>query len=68
MYAVGLADGRGIALKLEDGQARARKVVMAATLQRLGITNDTIERHLHFPLLGGGVQVGAVQPHPSAFS
>ena len=68
VYAVGLADGRGIALKLEDGQARARKVVMAATLQRLGITNDTIERHLHFPLLGGGVQVGAVQPHPSTFS
>ena len=68
VYAVGRADGRGIALKLEDGQPRGRKVVMAAVLQRLGITNDTIERHLRFPLLGGGVEVGAVQPHPSTFS
>ena len=67
VYAVGLADGRGIALKLEDGTPRARKVVMAAMLQRLGITNDTIERHLRFPLLGGGVEVGAVQPHLSTF-
>jgi L-asparaginase II len=68
VYAVGLEDGRGIALKLEDGQARARKVVMAATLQRLGITNETVERHLRFALLGGGVEVGAVQPHLPAFA
>lgn len=68
VYAVGLADGRGIALKIDDGAARPRKVVMAATLQRLGITNPTIENHLRFPLLGGGVEVGAVQPHPSTFS
>jgi L-asparaginase II len=68
VYAVGLADGRGIALKLEDGTARARKVVMAATLQRLGITNETIERHLHFDLKGGDAVVGAVRPHAPAFS
>jgi L-asparaginase II len=68
VYAVGLEDGRGIALKLEDGQPRARKVVMAATLQRLGITNDTVERHLRFALLGGGVEVGAVQPHLPTFA
>ncbi|MEV5964662.1 asparaginase [Kribbella sp. NPDC051952] len=68
VYAVGLADGRGIALKLEDGAARPRKVIMAAVLQNLGITNETIENHLHFPLLGGGLEVGAVQPHPTTFS
>ena len=68
VYAVGLADGRGIALKLDDGAVRARKVVMAAVLQHLGITNETIEKHLHFPLLGGGLEVGAVQPHPSLFA
>jgi L-asparaginase II len=67
VYAVGLADGRGIALKLEDGTARARKVVMAATLQRLGITNETIEKHLHFDLTGGDSVVGAVRPHAPAF-
>jgi L-asparaginase II len=68
VYAVGLADGTGIALKLEDGTPRARKVVMAATLQRLGISNETIENHLHFDLTGGGNVVGAVRPHTLTFS
>jgi L-asparaginase II len=68
VYAVGLADGRGIALKIDDGAARPRKVVMAAVLQQLGITNPTIESHLHFDLTGGDAVVGAVQPHPSLFS
>ena len=45
VYAVGLADGTGIALKVEDGTPRARKVVMAATLHRLGLANETIENH-----------------------
>ncbi|TDW70414.1 asparaginase [Kribbella pratensis] len=68
VYAVGLADGTGIALKLEDGMPRARKVVMAATLQRLGITNETIENHLHFDLTGGDNVVGQVRPHAPTFS
>ncbi|WP_327639887.1 asparaginase [Kribbella sp. NBC_00482] len=68
VYAVGLADGTGIALKLEDGTPRARKVVMAATLQRLGLTNETIENHLHFDLTGGDNVVGAVRPHAPTFS
>lgn len=68
VYAVGLPDGRGIALKLEDGTARARKVVMAATLQRLGITNPTIEDHLRFDLTGGDNVVGAVRPHAPSFA
>lgn len=68
VYAVGLADGTGIALKLEDGTPRARKVVMAATLQRLGISNETIEKHLHFDLTGGDDVVGAVRPHTLTFA
>jgi L-asparaginase II len=68
VYAVGLADGGGIAMKLEDGASRARQGVMAATLQRLGITNATIENHLHSPLIGGDAVVGAVQPHAPTFS
>ncbi len=68
VYAVGLPDGRGIALKLEDGTPRARKVVMAAVLQRLGVTNPTIESHLKFVLTGGDNVVGAVQPHAPAFA
>jgi L-asparaginase II len=68
VYAVGLADGRGLAVKIDDGTPRARAVVMAATLQRLGLTHDILIQQAHFPLYGGGIQVGSVQPHAPAFA
>ncbi|WP_281388989.1 asparaginase [Kribbella qitaiheensis] len=68
VYAVGLADGRGIAVKVEDGNPRARAVVMAAVLQHLGIDNEEIQSQTHLPLLGGGVEVGSVHPSPNLFS
>ena len=37
VHAVGLADGRGVALKIADGGQRARPVVLAAVLRRLGV-------------------------------
>lgn len=36
VYAVGLADGTGLAVKITDGDDRARVVVMTAALRRLG--------------------------------
>jgi L-asparaginase II len=60
VYAVGLADGRGIALKIADGGQRARPVVMAAVLRRLGITSDVLDVLAHAPVLGHGEQVGSV--------
>jgi L-asparaginase II len=62
VYAVGLADGRGIAVKIDDGASRARAVVVAATLRRLGVDNDVIRGQLEYPLLGGGQPVGSVRP------
>jgi L-asparaginase II len=62
VYAAGLPDGRGIAVKIEDGAARARSVVMAETLHRLGLRNEVIERQRRFPVLGAGEPVGAVLP------
>ncbi|TDC26215.1 asparaginase [Kribbella albertanoniae] len=67
VYAVGLEDGRGIALKIEDGTPRARAVVMAAVLRKLGVEHEVIEQQSQFPLLGGGVEVGSVRPHAPAF-
>jgi L-asparaginase II len=67
VYAVGLADGRGIAVKVEDGTPRARAVVMAAVLRRLGIEHEVVECQLEHPLYGGGVQVGSVRPNPQVF-
>jgi L-asparaginase II len=68
VYAVGLEDGRGIAVKIEDGTPRARAVVMAAVLRKLGIEHEVIEQQLEFPLLGGGVPVGSVRPHGANFA
>ncbi|WP_328333708.1 asparaginase [Kribbella sp. NBC_00382] len=68
VYAVGLADGRGLAVKIDDGTPRARAVVMAATLQKLGVDHEEITKQTRSPLYGGGIEVGAVQPHPKAFA
>jgi L-asparaginase II len=62
VHAVGLADGRGLAVKIDDGTPRARAVVMAAALQRIGVDNEVIRSQRESPLLGGGLPVGAVRP------
>ncbi|MBV9312932.1 MAG: asparaginase [Pseudonocardia sp.] len=61
VYAAGLPDGRGIAVKISDGAARARSVVLAETLYRLGLDNPTIQLQREHPVLGGGDQVGVVR-------
>ena len=61
VYAVGLADGRGVALKIADGGQRARPVVMAAALQRLGIEAEVLDELAHAPVLGHGEPVGSVE-------
>jgi L-asparaginase II len=66
-YAVALPDGRAVALKVEDGGARARPVVMAAALQRLGVLvepgvdADAVLATGRLDLLGGGRPVGSVR-------
>jgi L-asparaginase II len=60
--AAGLPDGRGIAIKIHDGSARARLVVMAAMLQRLGIDNEVIKAQRERLILGGDIPVGIMRP------
>ncbi|WP_404385108.1 asparaginase [Knoellia locipacati] len=60
VYAVGLADGRGIALKVADGGQRARTVILAAVMRRLGIESGAIEALEDAPILGHGKPVGSV--------
>ena len=60
VQAVGLADGRGVALKIADGSQRARPVVLAAVLRRLGVQSTAYERLEAAPVLGHGRPVGAV--------
>jgi len=60
VYAVGLADGRAIALKIADGGQRARPIVMVAALRRLGIDSDVFDKMAHAPVLGHGHLVGSI--------
>lgn len=62
VYVVGLADGRAVALKIDDGGTRARRVVMSATLQRLGLDHPVLDDIEYVPVLGGGKEVGAIRP------
>jgi L-asparaginase II len=66
-YVVALPDGRAFATKTDDGAARARPVVMAALLERLGVTEEpgvdgaAVRRTGESVLLGGGKPVGEVR-------
>lgn len=68
VHAVGLPDGRGIALKISDGSPRARAVAMAGVLQRLGFVSDTLTEQASAPVLGHGVRVGEVRPSAASMS
>jgi L-asparaginase II len=66
-YAVGLPDGRAIALKTDDGAARVRPVLMAAALERFGVLDedwvdaDAVRETGTVVLLGGGKPVGEIR-------
>jgi L-asparaginase II len=67
-YALALPDGRAIALKIDDGYPRARPVVMAEALRRLGVDAlpgvdvDAVNATGVFALYGGGEPVGRLRP------
>ncbi|MDB1087951.1 asparaginase [Streptomyces sp. ACA25] len=61
VQAVALADGRALAFKIDDGNARARGPVLAAALRGAGVESEVLSRIAHAPLLGGGRPVGEVR-------
>ena len=60
VYALGLADGRGLALKIADGADRARPVVLAEVMAWLGVESTAYARLREAPILGHGKPVGAI--------
>lgn len=66
-YVLALPDGRAVALKIEDGGDRARPVVMAAALERLGVESipgvdpAAVVSTGNAPLYGGAEVVGEVR-------
>ncbi|MGD7788645.1 asparaginase [Propionibacteriaceae bacterium Y1700] len=62
VHAIGLPDGRGIALKISDGYPRARAGLAAGILRALGYDHPTLDRHVSEPVLGHGERVGEIRP------
>ena len=66
-YALALPDSRAVALKIEDGSPRARPVVMAAALRRMGVDQEpgvdgeVVRATGESLLLGGGLPVGELR-------
>jgi len=68
VYAVGLPDGRGLAVKITDGGGRARAVVTVAALKAMGLETpepgqgpDPLDLVCATPVFGHGRPVGAVE-------
>jgi L-asparaginase II len=61
VQAVALADGRAVAFKVDDGARRALGPVLGRALEMMGVDAPVVGRIGHMPLLGGGVEVGAVR-------
>lgn len=65
VFAVGLPDGRGVAVKVADGGGRAASVLLAAALRRAGLGRTADEQAAlaaleDAPVLGHGERVGSV--------
>ena len=67
VYAVGLPDGTGVALKISDGSSRARVAAMAGALMRLGYDAPTLDEQAASPVLGRGERVGEIRPVAETF-
>ncbi|MGK5443663.1 asparaginase [Micromonospora sp. URMC 105] len=50
-----------VALKIDDGAARARMPVLVSALRRLGVAAPVLTEYAELPLFGGGLPVGAVR-------
>ena len=62
--AAALPDGRAVALKVLDGSARARPVVLAAALAGLGVDPAALAAVADVPVLGHGERVGRIEAVP----
>jgi L-asparaginase II len=55
---VALADGRAMALKIDDGNMRARAMITARVFEIWGLANAETEKLISTEVLGGGRFVG----------
>ena len=60
--AVAVPEKGAIAVKIDDGAARARPPVVVSALRRLGVAEPVLDQLAETPVLGGGIPVGTVHP------
>lgn len=61
VFAAGLADGRGLALKVDDGGSRGVIPLAIAGLRAMGVELGDLERFATVPVLGHGEPVGELR-------
>ncbi|MEE6259313.1 asparaginase [Plantactinospora sonchi] len=61
VVAAALPGGGAVAVKVDDGAARARRPVLVSALRRLGVTTPVLDELAELPLYGGGDLVGAIR-------
>ncbi|MFM8350722.1 MAG: asparaginase, partial [Actinomycetales bacterium] len=61
VFVAALPDGHAVAVKALDGADRARLVVLADLLGRLGVAAQALEPYRSLPIHGGGAVVGEVR-------
>jgi L-asparaginase II len=61
VHAVAIPGVGGVAVKIDDGAARAAMPVVVSGLRRLGVDAPVLADLAQFPLFGGGRLVGAVR-------
>jgi L-asparaginase II len=67
VWAVAVPDVGTVAIKIDDGAARARGTVVVAALRSLGLDSPVLDELAEVTLLGGGVPVGSVRALPHLF-
>jgi len=61
VYAVAVPGAGAVALKIDDGAARARTPVLVSGLRRLGVAAAVLDELAETPVRGGGRTVGSVR-------
>ncbi|MEO6501944.1 MAG: asparaginase [Jatrophihabitantaceae bacterium] len=62
VFAAALPDGGAVALKIDDGAARAAELAVVIGLRQLGASGPALDELGAEPVLGGGRPVGLIRP------
>jgi L-asparaginase II len=68
VFAAALANTGAVAVKIDDGAARAAECAVIAGLRRIGLSGAVLDERAEIPVTGGGATVGTVRIRPGLFT